>query len=87
MIAYINHYTLVTFLFSSERENGLDSRGDGRELGGVERGTTEMNIYHVRKKNLFGIKRKGNLKNKVALFILLNFDCNVSLFCKDCVIT
>lgn len=58
MIAYINHYTLVLFLFSGERENGLDSRGGGKELGGVERRTTVISIYHVRK-NLFAIKRKN----------------------------
>lgn len=58
MIAYINYYTLVTFLFSGERENGLDSRGSGKELGGVERRTTVTSIYHVRKKSICNKKKK-----------------------------
>lgn len=58
MIAYMNHYTLVTFLFSGERENGLDLRGGGKELGGVERRTTVISIYHVRKKSICNKKKK-----------------------------
>lgn len=85
MIAYVNHYTLVTFLFSGERENGLDSKGGGKELSGVERRATVISVYHVRKKSI--CNKKYIYNTKVALFILLNFDCNVTLSCKDCVIT
>lgn len=69
VLSYILFYhvwllSLRSLLFS-ERQEGIDpeGRGDGEELGGMERGETVPRIYCMRKESIF-IKKGGGLKKE-----------------------
>lgn len=50
---------LVCLLMRDNNGEDLDGRGREEELGGVERGETEIRICHVRKRNLLSVKGKN----------------------------